>query len=54
VRDDQLRVAAREGHPVGIQRMAPHFGDEAFLVRPAGFEPALALKHPVHDSSARG
>jgi hypothetical protein len=36
-----------------VLRMALDPGDEPILVRRAGFEPAVALQHPVHDSSPR-
>jgi hypothetical protein len=38
---------------VRLPRVALDFRDELILARGAGFEPALAMEHLVHDSSRR-
>ena len=42
-----------ERHAVRLPSVALDLRDERFLVRGAGFEPAVALEHYVHDSSRR-
>jgi hypothetical protein len=42
-----------EHHAVGLRGVTLDFRDELVLVGGAGLEPAVALKHLVHDSSQR-
>ena len=44
-------LVVREGHSVRFPGMALDLCDELFLVRRAGFEPAVAMQNLVHDSS---
>jgi hypothetical protein len=37
--------------PLRLPRVALDHGDEPVFVRGAGFEPALAMEHLVHDAS---
>jgi hypothetical protein len=46
--DEQQRLVVRERHAVGLRGVAPDRRDEAFLVRGAGLEPALARDNPFH------
>lgn len=51
---EQQCVVVREGHPVRFPGMALDLCDEPFLVRRTGYEPAVAMQNPVHDSRGRG
>ena len=43
-------LVMREGHSMRFLGMALDLCDELFLVRRAGFEPAVAMQNLVHDS----
>jgi len=50
---EKHRLFMRKRHAVRLRRVALNLSDEPFLVRGAGLEPAVAMKHLVHDSSPR-
>jgi hypothetical protein len=45
----QQRFVVGERHPVRLAGVTPHLGDEPGFVSCAGFEPAVAMEHPLHD-----
>ena len=50
---EQQRLVVRERHAVRLRGVTLDFRDELVLVGGAGLEPAVAMKHLVHDSSQR-
>jgi hypothetical protein len=53
VGDEQQGLVVGELHAMHLLGMTLDHHDEPFFVRRAGYEPAFALKHVVHDSSGR-
>jgi hypothetical protein len=50
---EQQRVLVREAHRMRLPGVALYLHDEPVLVRGASLEPAVAMKHLVHDFSQR-
>lgn len=53
-KDEEEGLIARERHPMRLPGMSAHLRHEALFVLGTSLESAIALKHLVHDSSARG
>ena len=53
-KDEQQRLVVGQRHAVRLPRVTLDGRDELVVLLGAGFEPAVALKHLLHDSSRRG
>ena len=51
MKGEHQRLAVGERHAVRLPRVTLDFGDESVLVPGVSLEPAVAMKHLVHDSS---